>query len=1017
LLVREGGALTDTDGQVRIRYAFYDGRPLDWVPSYLYSETYHFDEAEEAAAASRSVSGGLFGGPILRTGDRDPAPDTAARDRHLNMFFSAGLSGGHDHVEATDSKRLRGTFRNRETEFLRVRAGILIELEIEAVDRRGVLEMPQWARDLPVLGAVARFLDGGRTRLMFRIDDAAELLFDPERAHEFDLRPARGVPIPAGRYIPSGTEGNAQARRQRVVDASALPSFAAPTTYPGGQPVPVGGNTGWYTLAVDGLDPLTRTVLHEGHEVTVDVFANLVRDLPDYHNRPVVLVAGGAGQLGAARNGEFASFAQQLSILLRQDVLATPDDVWQDTHGRVRAARFAVDRNGRPAPGGFRPGNWIRYHADGTHPQVHGEDLQTVIHDEVPGTQRISPRHAMPAVFPPAVDTGWTGATGPLDHPGGQLAGRIDLGAVVIQPATVAEPMLGPAIDALPGYTVVHVPVEVRPDALLAALQRLLPLLPADQTNLQFTREDAANGGRHSLAQHIADRLLVEVIAYGKGSPDGSAPRWSRFSRYREPLHVRDALPALSRSRQPSAVTTRSARRRRSSAAQRPRPSPSLLIPVDVPPGGPSPTGSYLQVPSGPSHLRRLSTTSRLELPSPLLPPSQARTHRTSISRTSISRTSISTHGEPSPGLGVGMELLPPSFSRTPSPVQPGTPSVVVVPRSRLLAPPGTATPVEPEPVGAADELVPSRALGIADRVIGDLRLQPHPHAGESEQDVRDQVGTVAAALNQTGIAWRVLAGEADSQTIRERFRAGFRRLLPFNGRAVLTAAVEHDYVAWHTDRPGTQITLPELTRAEPFDPAEPLLPEVDENVRLVLRSTGTARQVGNLIDRTPESTVADSVTAGGEVAFAPDTPLFVTRVDPADNDHPTTVHLSDTQPMQELTGGQGVYLAGPNEAAAVGAIAAALPRFDRTYVVAAHLSPDRQHVILADGTELRPADLAALVRNAPGYIEGMPVVLVICAAATPPAAGGRSRPSSPPRSVRTRGRPRRTPGRPPTAG
>src|SRR5256885_8377180 len=52
-----------------------------------------------------------------------------------------------------------------------------------------------------------------------------------------------------------------------------LPSFAARPPYPGGQPLPVNGHTGWYTLVVDGLDPVARTVRHEQDRVPIDEFA------------------------------------------------------------------------------------------------------------------------------------------------------------------------------------------------------------------------------------------------------------------------------------------------------------------------------------------------------------------------------------------------------------------------------------------------------------------------------------------------------------------------------------------------------------------------------------------------------------------------------------------------------------------------------------------------------------------------------------------------------------------------
>ncbi|MEN3356645.1 MAG: hypothetical protein V7637_627, partial [Mycobacteriales bacterium] len=575
-LVREGGALTDTDGRVRIRYAFYDGRPLDWVPSYLYSETYHFDESEAVDKAGRSVGGGVFGGPIIRTGERDPAPDSVAANRSTNAFFSGSLGGGHEISEVADSKRLRGTFRNRETEYLRVRAGIMVELEIDAHDQRAIVGMPRWAQRIPYVGGLARYADGGTTRLMFRIDDAAELLVDPETARERGIQHELGHPVPAGRHFPADNEAAptatpaqaARVRRDRLAQAYALPSLLAPTPYPGGPPTPAqpGGTTGLYTLTIGGLDPVTRTVTYGGQQYDVAGFAALVRSLPDWHGRSLVLAAGGAAQPHPDGAGH-TSFAAELSTALNVDVLATPDDVYQDAHGRVRAARFALGADGRPVPGGFRPGNWVLHHPavpnqPAAPPTVHGEDLIDVARTELPAASRIEPRPAPPAVFAPAQEVGWAGSTVPVDELGGRLADAVDLGnglaatrhgtgAVVIGRAGVAPPAAVPGLVPAPGSTTVVVTdPAVRADALLLSLARLLPVLPAGQRDLRLVLPGgAATGAANSFAQHAAGRLLVDVVAH-----DGNDPRtgqWTRFRRNAAPVPVGNQIAAAPATPQP----------------------------------------------------------------------------------------------------------------------------------------------------------------------------------------------------------------------------------------------------------------------------------------------------------------------------------------------------------------------------------------------------------------------------------------------------------------------------------
>jgi hypothetical protein len=92
-----------------------------------------------------------------------------------------------------------------------------------------------------------------------------------------------------------------------------------------------------------------------------------------------------------------------------------------------------------------------------------------------------------------------------------------------------------------------------------------------------------------------------------------------------------------------------------------------------------------------------------------------------------------------------------------------------------------------------------------------------------------------------------------------------------------------------------------------------------------------------------------------------------------------------------QLAGGHGYFFAGPGDSAAALAEAkAALPLFENGYVVAAHMTPDGQRVVLSDGRTLTVTEFAALLPTLPGYTAGMPIVLVACNAALVPP-GGRS--------------------------
>ncbi|HVQ93150.1 MAG TPA: hypothetical protein VMU51_19085, partial [Mycobacteriales bacterium] len=393
-LLREGGAVTDTIGNATVRYAFYDAQPLDFIPSYMYSEAYHIEEEEQQQKGARSVEASVFGGPQFTSGDID-TPATSPANNQTSTYFSGALSGSHNYGEMADFKQWRGVFRNRQTDYLRTRAGLMVSIEVDAANLRAFMRMPQWAGNQPLV----RYLRDGRAEVVFRLDNAVELLVDPQTARARGLRHEQGYPTAAGRHFP----GPGAPAVADLTNAQALPNFRAPgQPPPPGTPTPPAAFQGWYTVSAEAFNPATQTINVDGVNLTAAQFAGRLQAIPEWaaQQYPVVLAFGRAGHLPAAG----AAFAADVAAVLGRDVLATPDDVWQLPDGRVLAGQLAVAA-GVAVPQHWRPGNWVRYPAAGGPPVVFSDDLHEVITAELPAADRIDPRPPLPATFPPAEPT------------------------------------------------------------------------------------------------------------------------------------------------------------------------------------------------------------------------------------------------------------------------------------------------------------------------------------------------------------------------------------------------------------------------------------------------------------------------------------------------------------------------------------------------------------------------------------------------------------------------------------
>ncbi|HVQ94598.1 MAG TPA: hypothetical protein VMU51_26415 [Mycobacteriales bacterium] len=106
---------------------------------------------------------------------------------------------------------------------------------------------------------------------------------------------------------------------------------------------------------------------------------------------------------------------------------------------------------------------------------------------------------------------------------------------------------------------------------------------------------------------------------------------------------------------------------------------------------------------------------------------------------------------------------------------------------------------------------------------------------------------------------------------------------------------------------------------------------------------------------------------------------------------HGTGGGLGDAPPVTvlPLEDWLGFVFPGPREDVASAAVAGStLPLSRNVYVVAGHISADGQRLVVSDGRELTPERAADEITASVGYVDGTPVVLVACRAASVGATG-----------------------------
>ncbi|HVQ94489.1 MAG TPA: hypothetical protein VMU51_25855 [Mycobacteriales bacterium] len=204
------------------------------------------------------------------------------------------------------------------------------------------------------------------------------------------------------------------------------------------------------------------------------------------------------------------------------------------------------------------------------------------------------------------------------------------------------------------------------------------------------------------------------------------------------------------------------------------------------------------------------------------------------------------------------------------------------------------------------DNAAVARQLGIADEYIGHAGLTPR--TGESNQDLREQVATVAAAVNGVGDMPAIADGQQDDPGVRQRFQAGFNRLRPYRGPGYRSETLSQQTLQRWVDQGSFVVNhLQEAYRtADAATAAGPGNASV-----LVVFEASTARRTDGLVDRRggqPTPPGQRRTAPGAEIMFPAGTRYHVTEVvrhpteqytdaDGVTRNRITELHVSDVEP------------------------------------------------------------------------------------------------------------------------
>ncbi len=196
-LVREGGTLTDTYGDVTVQVELAPD-PLVLSNYTIWDEGvgYGFDEAGQALSREAGWSFGLTGGAAIRTGNlhhaTPPAPNVASFSLSASVGTSEERSG-----TAVQQHLTKGEAVHRALSWLRVSPDAKITVRFKARNERDWIE----ASKIPgFLGG--EWLGGGEVAFSFLLRNALELALSPEASIDNGIYHPGGIPVGSGTFFP-----------------------------------------------------------------------------------------------------------------------------------------------------------------------------------------------------------------------------------------------------------------------------------------------------------------------------------------------------------------------------------------------------------------------------------------------------------------------------------------------------------------------------------------------------------------------------------------------------------------------------------------------------------------------------------------------------------------------------------------------------------------------------------------------------------------------------------------------
>ena len=195
-MVRPGGPLTDTQGELKVQVEFLKD-PLVLGNFTFWDEAvpYSFDEHGQTLTRSGGWTLGLTGGAGYRTGDLHRATPRAPNVTSFSFSGDVGSSMERS-ITAIQQTMTRVDALNRSGPWLRIAVHARITVIVKARNER------DWIK----LRRLGKWLGGGEVAVAFLVRNAFEFAVSPEASIKLGVYHPGGIPVGSGTFFPPPPE-------------------------------------------------------------------------------------------------------------------------------------------------------------------------------------------------------------------------------------------------------------------------------------------------------------------------------------------------------------------------------------------------------------------------------------------------------------------------------------------------------------------------------------------------------------------------------------------------------------------------------------------------------------------------------------------------------------------------------------------------------------------------------------------------------------------------------------------